>query len=203
MFSYLENTYARKHQQVATIEELLALCKSGEVARVIIPMTYNGYGSTLVDDSNSRSIERAYPRARFTREDHSLTMSAQQFIRNEHYREMVRALVEDYIVFNDSDYSELETETKLEFLVDEISYLLDSEEPPEYPAGITESWTKERVREILESGGWSESEWTDTRIEWWEDVIIDNDGYTPYATKEDVAKLAALVKSRAVKREDS
>ena len=192
MFSYLENTYARQHQQVATIDELLKLCKAGEVARVIIPMTYNGYGSTLVDDSNSRSIERAYPRARFTREEHSLTMSAQQFIRNEHYREMIRALVEDCIVFNDQDHSELETETQLEFLVDEISYVLINDETSEIWDSLPDTLaeTKAVVEEVLCSGDWQDN------IEWWEYVIIDNDGYTPYATKEQVAELATLVSVR-------
>ena len=34
MFSYLENTYARNYKQVATIDELLELCKSQATSRV-------------------------------------------------------------------------------------------------------------------------------------------------------------------------
>ena len=155
-------------------------------------MTYSGYGASLVDDSNSRSIERAYPRARFTREEHSLTMSAQQFIRNEHYRDMIEALVNDYIVFNDQDHSELETETKLEFLVDEVSYVLINDETSEIWESLPDTLaeTKALVERVLESGEW------DNRIEWWEYVIIDGDGYTPYAKTEDVATLATLVSVR-------
>lgn len=114
-----------EEKQVATIYELLALCKSGDVARVIIPSTYYGYGETLVDESNRRSIKRHYPRARFKEYKYSLTMSASQFIRNAEYRDMVMGLEEEYAVFDESDHSELEYDTQFE----EVLNLLDRETP--------------------------------------------------------------------------
>lgn len=189
MFSYLKNTWYEEEAQTPTIESLLKLCKEGEVKRVIIPNTYYGYGSTLIDDSNRRSIQKHYRKSRFTSEHYSLTMSASQFIRNADYREMIEDLAEREPIFNDTDYSYLETETKLEFLVTELYYVLWDEN--------TSLWTKPFIEEVLEAGEW------DNRIEWWEYVEIDGDGYTPYATKEDIETLATLVQVKALEMKDA
>lgn len=199
MFRYLEKHswwVTLEEKQVATIDELITACKSGDVERVIIPMTGYYYGASLIDDSNNRSIQSHYPKARFKNVQGSLTMSASQFLRNEHYREFVEELQEQYPIFDEQDYSNLESETKLEFLVGEIAYALENEDTID-PAlvGATLSWTKEKVRELLESGEW------DTRIEWWEHVEIDTDGTTPYADKAGIELLVELVKEKAHKED--
>lgn len=171
-------------KQAATIEELLKLCKAGEVERVMIPFTYYGYGATLIDDSNRRSITRHYRQARFKSYGYALTMSASQFIRNEHYRELIEELQEQYPVFDEQDYSQLETETKLEELVRDLGYALADEPGDE--------WTPERIEEVLTSGDWK------TNIEWWEYAEIDSDGYTVYIKETDIPVLVELVKARAL-----
>jgi hypothetical protein len=52
------------------------------------------------------------------------------------------------------------------------------------------------VELVLHDGGWQEGE--REPIEWWEKVEIDNDGLTPYATKEDVETLAMAVQARSI-----
>ena len=199
MFRYLEKHSwwsTLEEKQVATIDELVKLCKAGEVERVIIPNTYYGYGSTLIDDSNIRSIQRHYKKSRFKMMQYNLTMSASQFIRNEHYRELVQELQEQYPVFDEQDYSELENETKLEFLIDEIESVLDSKEL--FIAGNASSyWTKHYIREVLEYRGGHPDD--DITIEWWEAVEIDNDGATPYAEKTDIERLALEVQEKSIK----
>ena len=188
MFRYLEKHswwVTLEEKQVATIEELIKLCKQGEVERVIIPNTYYGYGSSLVDDSNIRSIQAHYPRARFKMVQYNLTMSASQFLRNADYREFIEELLEQNPVFDEQDHSNLESETQLEFLVDELLDVLLVDD-----SQLEVNWTKKTILETLEAGEW------DTRIEWWDYVEIDNDGATPYATKENIAHLAAILKTK-------
>lgn len=188
MFQYIKKTSwfptSVDFGQAATIEELLQLCKSGEVERVVIPQTYYGYGSAVIDDSNRRSIKRHYSRSRFKDHGYSLTMSASQFLRNEEYRELVEGLQEKYPVFNDQDYSELESEVLGEHLVSELVHTLNDAEDAE-EAGL---WTAEEVWEIF-------NDRDGERVEWWEYVTLDTDGATPYATEEDVATLAARLKT--------
>jgi hypothetical protein len=174
-------------KQAPTIEALEKLCKDGEVERVIIPFTYYGYGASLIDDSNKRSIEKHYAANRFKTYGYSLTMSSYQFLKHSDFRELIEELQETNPIFNEQDYSELETETELEFLVDEIETLLFKEDAT-LPNG--KYWEKEDIREALESGE------ADNRIEWWEFVEIDGDGATPYATEDDVKFLAELVKEK-------
>lgn len=193
MFRYLEKHSwwsTLEEKQVPTIEELLKLCKSGDVGRIIIPNTYYGYGASLIDDSNNRSIQRHYKNSRFKNMQYNLTMSAQQFIRNEHYRELIEELQEKDPIFDSQDHSELESETKLDFIVDEIAYVLINDDSYELfellPDTLQE--TKDLVRELLQAGEWND------RIEWWEHVEIDNDGATPYAEKTAIKELTELVK---------
>lgn len=192
MFSYLENVWHESAKQTATIDSLLQLCKDGEVKRVIIPHTYYGYGATLIDDSNHRSIQRHYKKSRFTKEHYSLTMSASQFVRNSHYREFIQELAEQDPLFDEQDYSNLEHETKLEFIVDEIESELDR--AGLFIAGKASSyWTKHYVEMLLTDSGAHEE------IEWWEFVVIDVDGATPYAEKTDITRLALEVQALSVK----
>lgn len=194
MFSYIPKSIwfptSVDVKDVATIEELLTLCKSGEVERVIIPFTYYGYGATLIYDSNRRSIERHYRKSRFKSYGYALTMSASQFIRNEDYRELVEQLQEQYPIFDEQDYNELESETKLAHLVDKVEAVLDREDAL-MPNG--EHWTKDAIADVLHAGDWQDN------IEWWEYCEIDNDGATPYSTDEQIAELAALVKALVLK----
>lgn len=167
--------------QAVTIEELVKLCKEGEVERVVIPMTYYGYGATVIDDSNRRSIKRHYSRARFQDHGYALTMSAAQFVRNADYRELVEELQEQYPIFNEQDYSELESEVLEAHLVSELVYALNKDEE-------TDLWTEEEVLDLF-------TEDQGEMIEWWEYVELDNDGATPYAKEEDVKTLAKRLQS--------
>lgn len=196
MFSYIPKSMwfptSVDTKQVPTIEELEKLCKAGEVERVIIPFTYYGYGASLIDDSNRRSIKKHYAANRLKDYGYNLTMSSYQFLKHSDFRELIEELQEKYPIFDEQDHNELETETKLEFLVDEISYVLTSDDSYELfellPDTLYE--TKALVKEVLQSGDWT------NRIEWWEHVEIDTDGATPYATKEAIKELTELVKIR-------
>lgn len=196
MFPYIKKSHwfptSVDIEQAATIEELLKLCKQGEVERVVIPFTYYGYGSSLIDLSNSRSIERHYRKARFKNYGYALTMSASQFIRNADYRELVEQLQEQYPVFDESDYSELEYETKLEFIVSEIESVLDSDELTigDKPGAF---WTKHYIELVLTDSGKHDP------IDWLESVEIDNDGCTPYAEKTEIQRLALEVQMLSIK----
>lgn len=176
-------------KQVATIEELVKLCKAGEVERVVIPGTYYGYGATLIDDSNRRSIKRHYAANRFKDYGYSLTMSSYQFLKHEDFRELIEELQEQNPVFDDQDHSQLETETKLEFLVDEIETVLFKEDAKKEDGTY---WEKEDIREALEA----RQEDATPEIEWYDFCFIDGDGYTPYAEKSDIEFLAELVKEK-------
>lgn len=162
-----------------SIDALLVLCKAGEVERVIIPMTYYGYGASLIDDSNRRSIKRHYAENRFKDVQYSLTCSGYQFKKHEWLRDLIEELTEQYPVFDESDYSQLEDDTKREFIIDEL-YLDDD---------INSDMTldKEQIAEILFSG----ESWND-RIEYWEYCEIDNDGLTPYMSKDNFETLRQL-----------
>jgi len=198
MFSYVPNTHWAKDgiestKQVGSIEALYDLCKQGEVARVIIPQTWYGYGATVISLSNHRSIKKHYAENKFRDYGTELSMSAYQFRKYPEFRDMIRELQEEYPVFNEQDYSELETETLLEFLVDEISYVLIEDETDIWPETLYE--TQEVVRLILE--GYSEKDWT-TRIEWWEYCRLDSDGSTPYSEKTEIEELAKMVTAKRV-----
>lgn len=183
-------------KQVPTIEELIKLCKAGEVERVIIPMTYYGYGSTLVDDSNRRSIKKHYAQNRFKDYGYNLTMSSYQFLKHEEFRELVRALVEDYIVFNEQDYSELEYETKLEEVVSSIEFYLDKHDL--FIGGNDGAcWTKHYIKEVLEFRPGNAED--DITVDWIDYVEIDMDGYTVYIKETDLERIALEVQEFSVK----
>jgi hypothetical protein len=195
MFEYVPNTHWAKRgvestKQVASIEELYTLCKQGEVARVIIPQTWYGYGATVISLSNHRSIKKHYAENRFRDYGMQLSMSAYQFRKYPEFRDMIRELQEEYPVFNEQDYSELESETLLDFLVDEISYVLIEDEGGLWPETLYE--IKEVVRELLESGNW------ENRIEYWEYCRLDNDGATPYSEKTEIEELAKMITAKRV-----
>lgn len=193
MFRYLEKHSwwsTLDEKQVATIDELVKLCKAGEVERVIIPMTYYGYGASLIDLSNNRSIQRHYAANRLKDVQYNLTMSSYQFLKHSDFRELVEELQERDIVFDSQDYSELETETKLESLVSDLFYELNNDD-----SQLDVDWSREVIEEILLAGDWQ------TNIEWWEYVEIDSDGLTPYSTKEQITELAEVLKAkRAAKK---
>lgn len=185
MYSYIPKSqwgaYADQ-KQVATIDELLKLCKAGEVERVIIPSTYYGYGASLIDDSNRRTIKRHYAENKFKDAQYSLTCSGYQFKKHEWLRNVIEELQEQYPVFDESDHSQLEDDTKREFIIDAL-YLDD------FINADTEL-DKEQIAEILFSGDY------ETRIEYWEYCEIDNDGATPYMSKDNFALLKAQFTKR-------
>lgn len=151
-------------KQAATIEELEKLCKEGEVERVVIPMTYYGYGASLIDDSNRRSIKRHYRANRFKSYGYALTMSAYQFLKHFEFRELVEELQEQHPVFDTQDYSNLETETKESAFDDWVASDIDSELSPD------------QLRDVLNYFGSDVCEL----------VEIDSDGATPYVSKENI-----------------
>jgi hypothetical protein len=177
-------------KQAPTVEALYELCKQGEVARVIIPQTWYGYGASVAMLSNHRSIKHHYRENKLKDYGTELSISSYQFLKHPDMRDMIRELQEQYPIFNEQDYSELETETLLEFLVDEISYVLIDDETDLWPETLYE--TKELVKELLESGEW------DTRIEYWEYCRLDNDGATPYSEKTEIEELAKMITAKRV-----
>lgn len=178
-------------EQVATLEELEALCRAKKVDRVIIPMTFDfeGYGADLISLSNNRSIKRDY-KSRVKAYGHELSISAWQFLKHEEFREMIETLQNEYPVYDDDDHSQLESERHEQHLVDEIYYAFRQDET------ISDDWSEERIREVLHSGGWLIGELP--TLEWWELVQTDNDGLTPYMSTEDFTAFLEVFKARAI-----
>lgn len=178
-------------EQVATLEELEALCRAKQVDRVIIPMTFDfeGYGADLISLSNNRSIKRDY-KNRVKAYGHELSISAWQFLKHEEFREMIETLQNEYPVYDDDDHSQLESERHEQHLVDEIYYAFRQDET------ISDDWSEERIREVLHSGGWLIGELP--TLEWWELVQTDNDGLTPYMSTEDFTAFLEVFKARAI-----
>lgn len=166
---------------VATIDELLARCKMGIVARVIIPMTFNGYGESLIDTSNRRSIQKHYAANRFKMHKGYLTVSAYQFKTHAWVRELIEELQEKYPIFDEQDYNELESETITEFVIDELLYanIRDDNFP---------DLDREEIKRVLFSGSWAEDDLPP--IEFWEFAFIEG-GDTPAMYDKDFEKLKA------------
>lgn len=202
MFSYIPKSMwfptSVDIKQVPTLEALENLCKAGEVERVIIPVTYYGYGATLADDSNRRSIKKHYAANRFKDYGYSVTMSSYQFLKHSEFRELVEELTEQTNVFDEQDFYRLESETKLAFLVDEIETYLDKNDL--FIAGKASSyWTKHYIEMVLTDSDYSTKTGEHREhIEWEESVIIDNDGATPYAETKDIERLALEVQERSI-----
>lgn len=173
-----QSFYSSTHTLGApTLEALEALCRAGEVDRVIIPQTFDfeGYGADLMSLSNSRSIKRDY-KNRVKAYGHELSISAWQFLKHEEFREMIENLQENYPIYDEQDYSELENEVHEEHVVDELYYALQDDDR-------FSGWDRENIRAVLHSGGWMKDEIPP--LEWWEYVSTDNDGLTPYMSKEE------------------
>ena len=186
-----QSFYSSYHTlEVATIEELIELCKAKEVDRVIIPMTFDfeGYGADLISLSNSRSIKRDY-KNRVKPYGHELSISAWQFLKHEEFQEMIATLQENYPIYDEGDYSQLESETHEQHLVDELGYALRDD-------SRFELWDDENIRSVLHSGGYMVGELP--QLDWWELVSTDNDGLTPYIKQEDFDEFLELFKARAV-----
>jgi hypothetical protein len=166
---------------VATIDELLARCKMGIVARVIIPMTYQGYGESLIDTSNRRSIQRDYAANRFTVHKGYLTVSAYQFKTHGWVRELIENLQEQYPVYDDSDHSQLEQETITEFVVDELFYAHIRDDNFPYLG-------RAEIERVLFSGSWNKDDLAP--IEFWEFAFIEG-GDTPAMYDKDFETLKA------------
>lgn len=202
MFNYVPIDKSRQRfyssyptEQVATIDELVELCKARKVERVIIPYTFDfeGYGADLVSLSNSRSIKRDY-KNRVKAYGHELSISAWQFMNHEEFRELIQTLQEDYPLYDEEDHSMLESERHEDFLVDEIYYALDKEDVV-IMGGASASWDRHYIREVLHSGSYLDGELD--RLEWWELVSTDNDGLTPYMRTEDFDAFLIVFKERA------
>jgi len=181
MFMYIEaGLYGPDFDSVvdvADIDELLARCKMGIVARVIIPMTFSGYGESLIDTSNRRSIQRDFAANRFKMHKGYLTVSAYQFKTHEWVRELIETLQEKYPVYDDSDHSKLESETLTEFVVDELRYAhIHDDNFPELD--------REEIERVLFDTDHGE------RIEYWEWAFIEG-GDTPAIQVKDFETLKA------------
>lgn len=187
-----QSFYSSTHTlEVATIDELIQLCKNKAVDRVIIPQTFDfeGYGADLMSLSNSRSIKRDY-KSRVKAYGHELSISAWQFLKHEEFREMIQGLEENYPVYDEEDYSQLESERHEQFLVFEIYYAFRQDET------ISEDWSEEKIRDVLHSGyGHGNTELP--FLEWWELVSTDNDGLTPYMKDEEFQEFLSVFKARA------
>lgn len=188
-----QSFYSSTHtEEVATIEELIQLCKEKKVDRVIIPQTYDfeGYGADLMSLSNSRSIKRDY-KSRVKAYGHELSISAWQFLKHEEFQEMIEQLQEENPIYDEEDYTTLESETHEQYLVDELYYRLRNDD--ELPTEL--EWSEEKIREVLHSGSWLADDIAP--LEWWDIVITDNDGLTPYMRTEDFDRFYVLFIERA------
>lgn len=169
-------------EYVATIDELLELCKSGDVARVIIPMTGYYYGAGIMDESNRRSIQRDYAANRFKDFQGDLTVSAYQFVKHEWIRELIENLQENYPVYDDSDYSELEQEKITEFVVDELYYAnIHDDNFPDLD--------REEIERVLFSGSWQVGDLEP--IEFWNYAQMEDWGRSVYMEEKNFEILKA------------
>ena len=185
MFTYIENGLygpsIDNKKDVATIDELLELCKAGEVARVIIPMTGYLYGTGIMEESNRRSIQRDFAANRFKDYQGYLTVSAYQFKTHAWVRELIEKLQNEYPLYDESDYSQLETEAITEFVVDELFYASKDDEFPDLD--------REEIQRVLFSGGWQEGDLPP--IEYWEYAQTEDWGRSVYMEDKAFEKLKA------------
>ena len=186
MYTYIENGLYGPNidnkKDVATIEELLTLCKAGEVARVIIPMTGYLYGTGIMEESNRRSIQRDFAANRFKDFQGDLTVSAYQFKTHEWLRNLIENLQEQGPLYDDSDYYQLEQETITEFVIDELFYANIKDD--EFP-----DLDREEIERVLFSGSWHQGDLSP--IEYWEYAQMEDWGRSVYMEDKAFEKLKA------------
>ena len=141
-----------------------------EIAFVSIPHTYIGYESTLVSDSNHACLLEQFP-------DNVVYFGRELHIRQEEFFEDSSEIVDiyftlknDYPVFDDTHYSDLEFDTLNDHVFDEMKFELEIE--------------YDEYQEFLDKAEISISEY----------CIIDNDGSTPYMSQDDFDLLVSKYK---------
>lgn len=163
-----------RNKECFELEELQAhLEEYPEIAYVAFPMTWFGYGATWVMLANNEYLEK------FHSEDiHEF--NTELFLKREVFfsedsnsvelQELFFFIQNGYPVIDDEILSRMEYDAKMEFLTNEIRYELELE--------------PEEIEELFQKLEIDYSEW----------VEIDNDGYTVYALKDDLAELFAILK---------
>lgn len=143
-----------------------------DVARVVIPHTYYGYGSSLIDNANSEWLELHYPRA-VKNVEFNVTISRWKFLHSsgEELREIIEKLAEDYPLISDDIHARLETEAKQEAFTAWIASDIDPDMTPE------------QIEDVMSYLGLSV----------WEIAFMDNDGATVYTEKADIESLQTAI----------
>lgn len=156
------------------LEDLKAhLNEYPEIAYVSFPQTWFGYGTNFVNLANNEYLEKFHA-------DDIHEFNTELFLRRELFfnddsnseelQELFFHIQNEYALIDEEIYSRMEYDAKMEFLYDEIRYELELE--------------PEEIEELFQKLEIDYSEW----------VEIDNDGYTVYALKDDLAELFTMLK---------
>lgn len=163
-----------RNKECFDFEDMRAhLTEYPEIAYVSFPQTWYGYGTTFVMLANNEYLEKYHS-------EDIVSFSTELFVKREVFfsedvnsvelQELFFHVQNDYPVIDDEISSRLEDAAVNEFLFSEIRYELELEDA--------------EIEDLLQK----------LEIDVWEYVAIDNDGYTVYALKDDLAELFELLK---------
>ena len=163
-----------KNKECYDLEDLKAhLTEYPEIAYVAFPQTWFGYGTNFVNLANNEYLEKFH-----ANDIHEF--NTELFLKRELFfsedensvelQELFFFIQNEYPVIEDEIYSRMEYNAKMEFLFDEIRYELELEQ--------------DEIESLFQKLEIDYSEW----------VEIDNDGYTVYALKDDLAELFTMLK---------
>lgn len=162
-----------RNKECFDLEDLQAhLNEYPEISFVAFPQTWFGYGTNFVNLANNEYLERFHA-------DDIHEFENELFLKRELFfsedsnsvelQELFFYVQNECPVIDDEIHSRMEYNAKIEFLNDEIRYELELE--------------PEEIEELFQKLEIDYSEW----------VEIDNDGYTVYALKDDLAELFAIL----------
>lgn len=145
---------------------------NSEFTHVEIPMSWWGYGASLITLANCEVLERHYKR-RIQKADyqHAWFFTRSQITRNDDLVELVCGLAYDYPLLDDEIHSRMETEVLAEHVRDAMA-----DELPDQDVADIADWVLDHAEE-----------WAD-----YETCYLDNDGVTPYMSKDSLARLVGL-----------
>lgn len=163
-----------RNKECFVLEDLQAhLTEYPEIAYVSFPQTWYGYGTNFVMLANNEYLEK-YHSADIHEFETELFLSRELFFNDDpnsiELQELFFYVQNEFPVIDDEIHSRMEYEAKMEFLNDEIRYELELE--------------PDQIEELFQKLEIDYSEW----------VEIDNDGYTVYAPKDDLAELFTMLK---------
>lgn len=163
-----------RNKECFDLEDLRAhLEEYPEIAYVAFPQTWFGYATNYVMLANNEYLEKFHA-------DDIHEFNTELFLKRELFfsedtnsvelQELFFYIQNDYALISEEIHSRMEYEAKMEFIFDEIRYELEIE--------------TEEIEELFQKLEIDYSDW----------VEIDNDGYTVYALKDDLAELFAILK---------